>query len=487
MCKTQKHNFKKNIFPFIALYFVIAVLFYGIAKNELSYRISSTDMLTPTAPSIGEINTEMVIEQNFSIPDDEILSMTFYISTFARENTSSLTFNIFDSDEKIFEQTVSTNGMIDNEKHTIYFDEPLIGVADKNLVLQITTIDGEYGNAVALWYGNTASASKVEINQFLTEENKVRVNGVPQNGKLCFSMVTLQNLWFGAHYWKIVFIVFAALALYTLYAYRYYKKGKFLYIVKLLRTLQTYKFLIKQLVMRDFKTKYKRSVLGILWSFLNPILTMFVQYIVFSTLFKSNVPNFVVYLLSGIVCFSFFSEATSMGLGAIVQNSSLITKVYVPKYIYPVTRVLSSTVNLALALIPLLITVVASGTRITSAILLLPFPLLCLILFSLGMSFILSSLMVFFRDTQFLWGVINMLWMYMTPIFYPDTIIPAQYLTIYKMNPLYHVIRFIRIILIDGVSPEPKAYALCFILAVIPLAIGLLVFKKTQDKFVLHL
>lgn len=484
----QKYNLKKWSFIIVILYFVITVIFYNIAKNELSYKLSSTYMLTPAMPYIGEINTEMVIEQNFSTPNDEILSMSFYISTFARENTSSLTFTILDNNKRLFEQTIPTNGIKDNEKYTVVFEKPLIEITDKNLVLQITTPDGEYGNAVTLWYGNTVATSRVEINQLLVEEDKVRVNGVPQNGKLCFSITTLQNLWFGAHYWKIVLIFSMILVVYLLYVnWYYYKRGKIVYIMQVFLVLQNYKFLFKQLIMRDFKTKYKRSVLGIFWSFLNPLLIMFVQYIVFSSLFKSDVPNFVVYLLSGIVCFSFFNESTSMGLTSIVGNSSLITKVYMPKYIYPVTRVLSSTVNLLLALIPLLITVILTGTKITSAILLLPFPLLCLILFSLGMCFILSSLMVFFNDTQFLWGVISLLWMYMTPIFYPETIIPAQYMVFYKMNPLYHIIRFIRSILISGVSPEPKAYLFCFIMAIIPLVIGIIVFKKSQDKFVLHL
>lgn len=244
---------------------------------------------------------------------------------------------------------------------------------------------------------------------------------------------------------------------------------------------------MRQLVARDFKTKYKRSVLGVLWSFLNPLLTMMVQYIVFSTLFKSDIPNFRLYLLSGIVCFNFFSEATTMGLQSIVGNAALITKVYVPKYIYPVSRVFSSTINLLLSLIPLLAVMLLTGTPVRPAILLLPFGLLCLVTFCIGMGFILSAMMVFFRDTQFLWGVVSMLWMYATPIFYPESIIPAQYMVIYKCNPMYHIIRFVRIILIDGVSPEPKAYALCLIASFVPLVLGAVVFKKNQDKFILNL
>ena len=176
-----------------------------------------------------------------------------------------------------------------------------------------------------------------------------------------------------------------------------------------------------------------------------------------------------------------------MALQSIVGNASLITKVYVPKYIYPVSRVFSSTINLLLSLIPLLAVMLLTGAPIRPAILLLPFGLLCLVAFCIGMGFVLSTLMVFFRDTQFLWGVVSMLWMYATPIFYPESIVPQQYMLLYKCNPLYHIIRFIRILLIDGVSPEPKAYLLCLIASVVPLAVGAVVFKKNQDKFILNL
>ena len=119
--------------------------------------------------------------------------------------------------------------------------------------------------------------------------------------------------------------------------------------MKLIHAFSRYRFLIQQLVSRDFKTKYKRSVLGIVWSFLNPLLTMLVQYVVFSTLFKSSIPHYPAYLLSGIVLFNFFSETTTVGMTSITANAPLITKVYVPKYIYPLTRMLSSTINVALS------------------------------------------------------------------------------------------------------------------------------------------
>lgn len=265
------------------------------------------------------------------------------------------------------------------------------------------------------------------------------------------------------------------------------KRGKNSLGLKMISAFVRYRFLLQQLISRDFKSKYKRSVLGILWSFLNPLLLMLVQYIVFSTIFKSNVPNFPVYLLSGIVFFNFFSEACGMSLMSIVGNSSLITKVYVPKYIYPVSRVLSSTINLLFSLIPLFAVIFITRTPITPSYVLLPFGMVCLILFCIGLGMFLSSAMVFFRDTQFLWGVINMLWMYATPIFYPEEILPPQFAFILKLNPLYHFIRFNRIVIMQGVSPEPRAYFYCLLFALGMLLVGVLMFKKTQDKFVLYI
>ena len=176
-----------------------------------------------------------------------------------------------------------------------------------------------------------------------------------------------------------------------------------------------------------------------------------------------------------------------MGINSILGNSSLITKGYVPKYIYPVTRVLSSGINMLFSLVPLLLVILLTRTALTPAILLLPFALACLLCFCTGMVLVLSASMVFFRDTQFLWNVLSMIWMYATPIFYPESIIPDRFLIVYKFNPLYHFIRFARTVIMDGVSPEPKAYLICLVFAVGSLILGGLIFRKAQDKFVLYI
>lgn len=255
----------------------------------------------------------------------------------------------------------------------------------------------------------------------------------------------------------------------------------------MIRALKKYEFLIKQLVNRDFKTKYKRSVLGVFWSFLNPLLTMIVQYVVFSNLFRFDIEHYPVYLLTGILMFNYFQEANNLTLISVTSNAALIKKVYVPKYIYPLTRVLSSFINLLISMIPLILVVLVSGIRPKLSFLLVVYPMACIGIFCLGLGMLLATSMVFFQDTQFLWSVLSMIWMYLTPIFYPASILPAKVAWILKVNPLYYYITFMRTCIIDGVSPSLKMYAACLVSALVMLAIGASIFKKNQDKFVLYL
>jgi len=184
---------------------------------------------------------------------------------------------------------------------------------------------------------------------------------------------------------------------------------------------------------------------------------------------------------------NFFNEAVSMGMTSITGNASLIKKVYMPKYIYPVSRVLSSLVNFGFAIIPLFLVMVVTRTAFRPALLLLLFDVLCMLGFIIGMGLLLTTAMTFFQDTQFLWGVVSLMWMYLTPIFYPESIIPEKMLTLYHMNPMYQYITFARVCIIDGVSPDPTAYLWCLLSAGIVLMLGILVFKREQDKFVLYL
>lgn len=476
---------KKGCLAAAALYIILVVAFYLICGTQLHYRDTQTDMLSASGV-IGEITSDVTVTQRITVDGDLLPGLTLYGATYERQNAGILRVEVFDGDVLLSSKDVDVSTLADNSTFYVPFDAP-VDIPDKPVELRITAPESTPGNAVTLYSGNTMSTARNQVVVELEEAELCHINGVPLDTALCFRLHSREILWFGTYYWQFTAVGWGVLCGYCLYLLRKNRSGQNSRVLNLFIAVSRYRYLIRQLVARDFKTKYKRSVLGVLWSFLNPLLTMLVQYIVFSTLFRSDIPNFAVYLLTGIVCFNFFSEATTMALSSIVGNAALITKVYVPKYIYPLTRVMSSTVNFLLALIPLLAVLLVTRTPVTFSVLLLPVGVVCLFTLCLGIGMLLASTMVFFRDTQFLWGVVSMLWMYATPIFYPESIIPARVMTLYKCNPLYHIIRFIRIVLMDGVSPEPKAYALMLTASFVPLVIGALVFRRTQDRFVLNI
>lgn len=251
--------------------------------------------------------------------------------------------------------------------------------------------------------------------------------------------------------------------------------------------IMKYRFLLSQLVSRDFKTRYKRSILGVLWSMLNPLLTMSVQYIVFANIFKWDVDNYAVYLLIGTVTFNFFSEATQAALTSITGSASLITKVYIPTYVFPIAKVLSSCINLCFSTLALYIIIFLQGMSINIYHLLIPVMYVMLICFAVGIGLILSSLMVYFRDTQFLYGVVIVLWMYLTPLFYPVDIIPAEWMGIYSLNPMYQYVTFFRTLVLDGAMPSLQCFGFCAGYAVLFLLIGYGVFRKLKRNFILYI
>jgi ABC-2 type transport system permease protein len=350
------------------------------------------------------------------------------------------------------------------------------GIKDQKLILEATS-NSDKGYGLSFYFLQDNSL----------RDNKLLLNGENVEGIISYGLEGKSSYWFGDYYWYIIAGILLLTVLGGLISMVQERHNKMPVSTKIYRTWEKYEFLIKQLVSRDFKTKYKRSILGYFWSLLNPLLSMIVQYIVFSTIFKQDIENFPVYLLSGIVMFNFFSDAVGQGLNSILCNASLITKVYVPKYIYPVTKVLSCSINLFISIIPLFVVMLITGEEFTKAIVLIVFPLLWVLIFSIGLALTLCAAMVFFRDTQYLWGIFSLIWTYATPLFYPARIIPPQYAFILKINPMYHYIDFLRTLLISGRSPGLSQYVICTFSAFLMLVIGILVFKKTQDKFILYI
>ena len=480
-----------------AFYLLFGILFYFINKPVWYSTLPSEEIALPSA-ALPEFKAGEVLKQPFVCKYKKLNSITFQVGTHARENTDEIRLEIMDQNwQPVIEPIILNTGTFkDNQSVTVEFPE-ISESQGKVYVLQLTSINGKLNNAVSFYYSNIANNGTAVVPMNIAPANALiwyngqtdilvcDAQGAPC--QLSFSHGGTNLPWLGQYYWLIYAIGALLLLIFLTYQLIFHRKGKKTVSLSVVGSLYKYSFLIRQLVSRDFKTKYKRSVLGMLWSFLNPLLTMTIQYIVFSTFFKTDIPNFIIYLLCGIICFNFFSEATNMCLMSIVGNASLINKVYVPKYIYPFSRTISSCINLLLSLIPLFLMMFITQTPLRLAALLLPVVLIMLFFLGYGVGLILATLMVFFRDTQFLWNIFSMLLMYLTPIFYPDTIIPDYFLPIYKLNPLYHIIRFMRSILIDGVCPEPKALLYCLIVSFVPFLLGIFIFRKKEEKFVMYI
>ena len=460
-------------------YIVAVILFYFLAGEQLHLRQSRDNLELPTADSgTVELVSGSVVEQRFTTEIQRLEQIDIQWGTYYRPNAGTVLAELVDlrSGAVLLSQSFDAAGIQEGGLTMLTAEAPIEGLYQVPLLLRLTA-DSQPG----------AAASPLMNTQGQEEGWELSLNGAPTSGTLCFSLSGTDYIWTGLHYWQFAAAGLALVLLFIAVIWLRVRSGKRSYVVNAAIAVRKYRFLIRQLVARDFRTKYKRSILGMFWSFLNPLLMMLVQYFVFSTIFKSDVPNFAAYLIIGTVMFNFFNEACGMALGSIVGNASLITKVYMPKYIYPLTRVMSSMVNLVISLIPLLIVCVITGVEFHRSALLAFFFLICLTVFSLGLGLLLSAAMVFFRDTQFLWGVLSMMWMYATPIFYPETILPEEFKFILQVNPLYHFLKNTRLCILSGISPEPVVYVQCLLLALGALLIGALVFRKAQDRFVLYL
>ena len=254
-----------------------------------------------------------------------------------------------------------------------------------------------------------------------------------------------------------------------------------------LTTFRKYKGLIGYLAKNQVSLRYRKSYLGMLWSLLNPLLTMLVLTMIFSTIFKNQIENFPIYLMCGKLIFDFNSECTNTAMGSIVNNAALIKKIYVPKYVFPLSSAVASLVNLMFSMLALIIVMIFTKTPLNIAMTAFWLPLVYAFMFSTGLGLILASLNVFFRDIKHLYKVFITLWVYMTPIFYPIESMREEVKTIISFNPLYHYIKMFRGIILHGTFPTLRENIICFAIGAAALVIGVFTMKKTQDRFILHI
>lgn len=254
-----------------------------------------------------------------------------------------------------------------------------------------------------------------------------------------------------------------------------------------LKNFSKFQPLLRELIARDIKFKYRKSILGVFWTILNPLLMMIVLSIVFSNLFKFDIENFPVYLLSGQLIFNFYSESTNSAMGAILSNGPLIKKIYVPKYMFVLARIFSSTINLLASFTALICVMLATRVELHYTILLAPIPLIFIVLFSLGIGLILSAITVKFRDVMHLYSVFVTALMYLTPVIYPMSILPEWLKTIVMLNPVTNILMMFRDVMLYNSLPSIVSIIIAVIEVGIALVVGLYVFYKNQDTFILNL
>ena len=461
---------------------VLALLFFWVVRENWDYTAVETEPLTsvgliPLAEGQGAI-----ILQDITAEADRLEQISLVPGRIRPDTEGTVTAEILDGEGNVLNRTeLNTVDLKYDELNRITLEPAPEGYRGRKLQIRLDVS----GTGVSFQYGRTVTAGKVEVKA--GDMNGLTVQDVPLEGRLLLATKGINRLGLSWLAWVLAGLCYAACLTALVRTDRSLKTGRNDLFFRVAEICRRYRFLTKMLVKRDFKTKYQGSVLGALWSFLNPLLTMFVYMIVFSLIFRSNIEYFPAYLLTGIVLFNFFSESTTLGMNSIVANRSLITKVYMPKMIYPFSRVLSSAVNLLISFIPMFIVMLLTGVPFHRSLLLLPLVVIFLVAFCLGMTLMLSALIVFFRDTQFLWGVLVTVWNFLTPIFYPETIIPEAFRTLYHLNPLYQIVYFMRCITVGGVSPTPLTYLYCFLAGFVPLAIGLIVFRRCQDRFVIYL
>lgn len=255
-----------------------------------------------------------------------------------------------------------------------------------------------------------------------------------------------------------------------------------------LKGFYKYRNLFQELVIKDIKLKYRRSFLGYLWSVLNPLLTMLVMWAVFVHMFRFEIENYPTYLIIGQTIFAFMTEATTNAIFSITSNASLIKKVYVPKYIFTMSKVTSSLVNLLFSLVAMILVFVINGIQFHLKMIFIPFIILEVYIFSMGLGLLLAQAAVFFRDIQYIYSVLTTAWMYLTPIFYPvDSLSQGMQKLITTINPMYSYIAQFRMLVLENQMPSFDMIMDGCLIAVVILGIGLYSFFKTQDKFILYI
>lgn len=258
-------------------------------------------------------------------------------------------------------------------------------------------------------------------------------------------------------------------------------------IKKIIGNLKRNQFLFEELVKRDFTKKYKRTVLGMLWSVIGPLATLGIMALVFTNFFGRNINHYVVYLFCGNLVYHYFKDSTATGMRALYENSAIFSKVNVPKYMFLLSKNTASLINFGINLLILFLFCIIDGVGITWRFILLIYPIFWLVVFNLGMGLILSALYLLFRDMRYLYDIFTLMLMYVSAIFYQVSAYPENVQKLFYLNPIYVYIRYFRSIILDRQIPSLGLHLLCVVYAVIVMFIGALIYKKKNYKFIYYI
>lgn len=253
--------------------------------------------------------------------------------------------------------------------------------------------------------------------------------------------------------------------------------------MQIFRELYKYREFLKTSIKKEFRGKYKKSFLGVLWSFLNPLFQLLIYALVFPFILRNNVDNYTIFLIVALMPWNFFNMTILQSAASIVTNGGIIKKVYFPREILPISTATSNLLNFLITGIIVFVALLISGIGVGKSVLVLPIIILIQYILQLGLAFIFSSITVYVRDVEYLLNVFMMLMFYLCPIVYSANMIPQKFLPIFKLNPMFHIIEYYRTILYYKQVPDMLNVFILFIVCLVILVIGYLVFQKCKKRF----
>ncbi len=256
--------------------------------------------------------------------------------------------------------------------------------------------------------------------------------------------------------------------------------------VEELQALLRYRDLVTQLILRNVKARYKRSILGVAWTMVNPLLTMLVLTLVFSAVFQFPTRQYALYVLSGLLAWNFFAQTTLAAMGDLIWSGGLIGRIFLPKSAFAVSAIGTGLVNLLLALVPYTVIALVMGGPVTPAALLLPIPILCLAAFSLGLGLALSTAAVYFQDVMPTYEILLTAWLYLTPVIYPVDRVPQAVQALLRWNPMTYLVGLFRAVVYESRAPSLEDLAAAVGVSLLTLLIGWWIFARRAREFAYH-